>query len=169
MLQAKKLPVENEQWSNPFQHRIYRGARSAFYNDLVTLPDTPSITSDDQLAPGAIYEIVRVEEIEGHKIDHPEDGSKDLADALVRVIEHVTGEGKGGLSFGVAGTQTSHSGYQRPPGRASDPARTPSPVSEGMREADTKRAVERPAGEVVEGLPVAPRRMGFGNAGRRSP
>jgi hypothetical protein len=44
-LQTKKLPSRTRQWSNPFQHRIYRGARSAFYNDLVTLPDTPTITS----------------------------------------------------------------------------------------------------------------------------
>jgi hypothetical protein len=37
-LQAKKLPVENEAWSNPFQFAMYRQARSAFYNDLVTSP-----------------------------------------------------------------------------------------------------------------------------------
>jgi hypothetical protein len=90
-LEAKKLPVENEQWSNPFQHRIYRGARAAFYNDLVTLPDTPSITARIRGRPGAIYELLRVEEIEGHKIDHPEGGSKDLADVVARLIEHVTG------------------------------------------------------------------------------
>lgn len=150
-LTAKKFAVENEQWSNPFQHRIYRGARSAFYNDLVTLPDTPSITSENPRAPGAIHELVRVEEIEGHKIDHPEGGSKDLADALVRVIEHVTGQSKSGFSFGTLRGDARAASHTRVPGRTVDPNRTPSPVNQAEREAEAQRARERPEGELVPG------------------
>lgn len=146
-LTAKKFAVENEAWSNPFQHRIYRQARSAFYNDLVDLPDTPSITSENPKEPGAIYELVRVEEIEGHKIDHPEGGSKDLADAVVRVIEHVNAQAKRGFSFGaIAGSSEAPApaGHVRVPGATVDPSRSPSPITPGQRAVDQHRRQERP-------------------------
>ena len=153
-LTAKKFAVENEAWSNPFQHRIYRGARAAFYNDLVDLPDTPSVTSQNAREPGAIYELVRVEEIEGHKIDHPEGGSKDLADAVVRVIEHVTGQLQRGFSFGnVGGNEQVTPGFVRTPGRPVDPRRSPSPVTPAAREAESRRRQERPVD--VELAPAA--------------
>jgi hypothetical protein len=75
-LQRKKLNVENEAWSNPMQLAMYTGARSAFYNDLVELPDDPTITSKDPTAPGAIYELERVQLIEARKIDHPDNGRR---------------------------------------------------------------------------------------------
>jgi hypothetical protein len=80
-LGSRKMHVEDEHWSRPFQVDIYRNARSQFYNGLVSLPDTPSITSRDPSSPGAIYELERLEFIDGSKVDHPEGGSKDTADA----------------------------------------------------------------------------------------
>jgi hypothetical protein len=152
-LEAKKLPVENEQWSNPFQHRIYRGARSAFYNGLVTLPDTPSITSQDPKEPGAIYELLRVEEIEGHKIDHPEAGSKDAADVVARLVEHVTGTKQLGFAFATASALAPSNRLDKVPvpGRPVNPAGSPSPISPAMREHDKQRAKQRPPGTVIEG------------------
>jgi hypothetical protein len=167
-LEAKRLPVENEQWSNPFQHRIYRGARSAFYNGLVTLPDTDSITSEDKSRPGAIYELLRVEEIEGHKIDHPEGGSKDAADVIARLIEHCTGAKQLGFAFTAAGARSPQDRLDRVavPGRTVDPARTPSPATPVRQRMEAQRAADRPAGAVVEGagevVPDTPRRFSFG-------
>lgn len=168
---AAKFDAENEQWSNPFQHRIYRGARAMFYNDLVTLPDTPSITSVDPRRPGAIYELERVEEIDGHKIDHPEGGSKDRADAVVRVIEHVAGQSMSGFSFGTAGPSSFDSGKAPLPHKpVTRTDRTPSPITEGDRRAEEKRAEERPEGELTsagEVLPTEESRPGkfsFGSA-----
>ncbi len=169
LLEVKKVASENEAWSNPFQHRIYRGARSAFYNDLVTLPDTPTITSDDSRAPGAIYELVRVEEIEGHKIDHPENGSKDLADALVRVIEHVTGQAKLAFSFGaIKPDQPPHSGFVPSTAPRVDPSRPPSPVTTQLRAADEQRKTERPTGELetATGRVIPPNGFSFGSTRR---
>jgi hypothetical protein len=72
-LEAKKLPVENEQWSNPFQHRIYRASEVRVLQRPRHAPrHAVDHVSEDPKAPGAIYELLRVEEIEGHKIDHPE-------------------------------------------------------------------------------------------------
>lgn len=171
-LETRKLPVDNEQWSNPFQHRIYRGARGAFYNGLVSLPDTDTITSEDPKAPGAIYELLRVEEIEGHKIDHPEGGSKDLADALVRVIEHVTGRAKSGFSFAhlkEGAGRMGDSGRIPVPGKTINPNKPPSPITGRLRAQEEKRAEERPAGTIDQGTgvvtpaePDTARRFSFG-------
>lgn len=173
-LEAKHLPVENEAWGNPFQHRIYRGARAAFYNDLVTLPDTDSVTSQKPLAPGAIYELLRVEEIEGHKIDHPEGGSKDLADVIARLIEHVTGLKRSGFGFGSVhgGAPADRRDRVHVPGKTIDPNRTPSPATPARREQEEQRREQRPAGTIVEGAgEVVPepvkRGFSFGDASRR--
>lgn len=172
LLETKKLPVENESWTNQLQHRIYRGARSAFYNDLVELPDTPTVTSVDPRAPGAIYELVRVEEIEGHKIDHPEGGSKDLADTIVRVIEHVSGQNRRAFSFGSVGdTNVPDRGRTPVPGKTIDPARTPSPATPAAKAEDAARRAERPDAIVTEGAgtvePLAKpeRTFSFGSVG----
>jgi hypothetical protein len=162
-LEAKRVPTENEQWSNPFQHRIYRGARGAFYNDLVTLPDHPTITSEDPRAPGAIYELLRVEEIEGHKIDHPEGGSKDLADVVVRIIEHVTGQAKKGFSFSSlrSGTQDQLAGASK----KVNPKRPPSPVTQQLQEAERERAETRPQGELEPATGTVRRsKLSYGSA-----
>lgn len=146
-LNAGRYYAENEAWSNPFQHRIFRGTRSAFYNDLVTLPDTPSITSDDPSEPGAIYELTRVQEIDGHKIDHPEGGSKDLADVVARLVEHCTGTPQRKISFAAADHRHA---AQQPPGPSGpkvNPKSPKSPVSDAMRDLDAARAQSRPEGE----------------------
>lgn len=167
LLATKKLPVDNEQWSNPFQHRIYRGFRSALYNDLVTFPDHPTITSEDPLAPGAIYELTRVEEVEGHKIDHPEGGSKDLADAIVRVVEHVTGQVRNAFSFGQVKPTTQHTPPLEGGSPKVDPKRTPSPATQAMRDADRARRERRPEGELepATGTVRTAGRLSFGKAG----
>ena len=64
-MRQKRMNVEDEQWSRPFQVDVYRKLRSQFYNSLVSLPDTPSITSKDGMSPGAIYELERLEFIDG--------------------------------------------------------------------------------------------------------
>ena len=89
-MRQKRMNVEDEQWSRPFQVDVYRNARSQFYNSLVSLPDTPSITSKDGMHPGAIYEMERLEFIDGAKIDHPEGGSRDTADAAGDDRRHQT-------------------------------------------------------------------------------
>lgn len=98
---AKRINAEDEHWSRDFQVDIYRNARTAIYNALVDLPDTPSITSRDPQAPGAIYELERIEFIDGIKVDHPKGGSKDSADAVVRVIQHATEHNQERMSFGT--------------------------------------------------------------------
>jgi hypothetical protein len=77
-LEGKRLNVKDEMWSRDFQVDIYRNARTCFYQGLVDLPNTPSVVSKDPRSPGALYELERVEFIEGQKIDHPEGGSKDM-------------------------------------------------------------------------------------------
>jgi len=52
--------------------------------------------------PGAIYELERLEFIDGSKVDHPEGGSKDTSDCLVRVVQHCTEAGKSAFTFATA-------------------------------------------------------------------
>jgi hypothetical protein len=151
-LQAKHVNVEDESWSGPFQLAMFRNARSCFYNDLVTLPDTPSVTSTDPLAPGALYEFKRLELIEDRKVDHPEGGSKDIADSIARVIQHVTGAAKSGFAFGTAyGHKSLNEGTGAiiPSGRPPiDPNATPKQASEHAQEREKERRLERPLGEL---------------------
>jgi hypothetical protein len=101
-LQGKRMNAEEEHWGRDFQVDVYRNARSCFYNDLVVLPDTDSVTSEDPREPGALYELKRVQFIDAVKIDHPENGSKDTADSVCRVICHVTWAVKSGFSWATA-------------------------------------------------------------------
>lgn len=161
-LQRLKMNVENEMWGNPLQLSMYTNGRSAFYNDLVELPDTPTITSKDPTAPGALYELERVQLIEARKIDHPQGGSKDLGDAVMRVIKHVTEFGqKGGLHWTTAfGHKGAYGDDYAPSGRrAQDPEATPTPVNQTLKEAEERRAIERPLGEVTPRDHVGTRRI----------
>ena len=169
----RKMNVKDEQWSGPFQLGIYRHARSCFYNDLVTLPDTPSVTSRDPRSPGAIYELERIELIEDRKVDHPEGGSKDIADAVVRVIQHATEHLRGGhFAFGSAyGTPSAypHTAPTVPvPGKTVDPNTTPKVATPAEREADEKARHAMPLGELVpaEGT-IEGRRLGYGSIQQR--
>jgi hypothetical protein len=149
---AKHMNVEDEQWSRPFQVDIYRNARSQFYNSLVSLPDTPSITSKDPTHPGAIYELERLEFIDGSKVDHPEGGSKDTSDAVVRVIQHCTEAGKSKFAFthayGNKSMYDTHGPFIPNPNPTVNPAATPG-ITSAMRDADAERLRERPPGEVT--------------------
>jgi hypothetical protein len=149
---AAKMNVENEAWSRPFQVDIYRNARSCFYNDLVSLPDTPSVTSTDPLAPGAIFELKRIEFVDGSKVDHPDGGSKDVADAVVRVIQHCTGASRKRFAFGTAYGSASEYEHLAPvipsSGKIVDPARPESPVTDTLREAERARRLAAPLGDL---------------------
>jgi hypothetical protein len=171
-LQAKRLNVEDESWSGPFQLAMFRNARSCFYNDLVTLPDTPSVTSTDPLAPGALYELKRLELIEDRKVDHPENGSKDIADAIARVIQHVTSAAKSGFAFGTAFGHRSlneASGPIIPQSRLPvDPNATPKAGTPTAQEIERERRVERPLGELEPASgSVNGRRLAFASVRNR--
>lgn len=150
-MRAKRMNVEDEQWSRPFQVDMYRNARSQFYNGLVSLPDTPSITSKDPSHPGAIYELERIEFIDGSKVDHPEGGSKDTADAVVRVIQHATEHNTVSFGFGtVYGNRASYATlapFIPSPTPTVNPAATPGTTS-AMRDAEEERRRGRPLGEL---------------------
>jgi hypothetical protein len=147
-MRTKHMNVEDEQWSNPFQVDIYRNARSQFYNSLVSLPDTPSITSKDPMHPGAIYELERLEFIDGSKVDHPEGGSKDTADAVVRVIQHATEHNQASLGFAtVYGNRSSYKQHAQVipnPSPTIDPSATPG-ISQAMRDAEAERLPSLPS------------------------
>jgi hypothetical protein len=169
-LEGKRLNVKDEMWSRDFQVDIYRNARTCFYQGLVDLPNTESVTSKDARSPGALYELERVEFIEGQKIDHPEGGSKDMGDAVVRVIQHACEHNKDALGFGSAfghRSQYASSGPIIPQERrAVDPDHTES-IGDRLRREEEQNRRERPLGELVpsEGT-VDGRKMSFASVGR---
>lgn len=164
---SRRINAKDEMWSRDFQVDIYRNARTCFYNGLVELPDTPSVTSKDPVSPGALYELERVEFIDAVKIDHPEGGSKDCGDALVRVIQHATEHNKDQLAFGSAFGHRSQYATTGPmiegERKPIDPNKTRS-IGEMLQEQEKDARRERPLGELVpsEGT-VDGRRMGFGS------
>jgi len=160
-MRTKHMNVEDEQWSRPFQVDIYRNGRSQFYNSLVSLPDTPSITSKDPMHPGAIYELERLEFIDGAKVDHPEGGSKDTADAVIRVIQHCTEAGKSSFAFATAyghpKMYDTHGPFVRSDQKTIDARKTPGtdPAQRAMEEANRS---ERPFGEPDPAQATMPRK-----------
>lgn len=171
-LEAKRVNVKDEMWSRDFQVDIYRNARSCFYNGLVELPDTPSVVSKDPKSPGALYELERVEFIDGQKVDHPEGGSKDMGDALVRVIQHACEHSQGGaMAFGTTFGHRSEYASSGPiiPSETPkvDPNSTKS-IGDLLREQDEANRRERPLGELEPGQgTVNGRRMAFGSIQQR--
>ena len=170
-MEAKRLNVKDEMWGRDFQVDIYRNARTSFYQGLVDLPDTPSITSKDPKSPGALWELERVEFIDGQKIDHPEGGSKDMGDAVVRVIQHAYEHNReAGLGFGTGFGHRSEykgSGPLIPSeGKKVDPGKTES-IGERLQQQEEPNRRERPLGELVpaEGT-VDGKRLGMGALGR---
>jgi hypothetical protein len=150
-MKAKHMNVEDEQWSRPFQVDIFRNGRSQFYNSLVSLPDTPSITSKDPMHPGAIFELERLEFIDGSKVDHPEGGSKDTADAVIRVIQHCAEAGKSkfafALAFGHARLYDTSGPFVKSDQKTVDPTNV-SGVNPAQRALEEANCVERPFGEL---------------------
>jgi hypothetical protein len=167
-MKQKRMNVEDEQWSRPFQVDVYRNARSQFYNSLVSLPDTPSITSKNSMSPGAIYELERLEFIDGSKVDHPEGGSKDTADAVVRVIQHCTEAGTSKFAFthayGNKSMYEPHGPFIPNPNPTVNPAATPG-ISQAMRDAEEERLRERPPGELTPASAPGGRRSMAGRGG----
>ena len=168
-MQAKRLNVADEMWARDFQVGIYRNARTSFYQGLVDLPNTESITSVDPQSPGALYELERVEFIDGQKIDHPEGGGKDMGDALVRVIQHACEHGPQAMGFGTVkghGSQYAHAAIIPSERKAVDPNSTES-IGDRLRQQEEANRKERPLGELVPGEgTVDGRKMGFGSIGR---
>jgi hypothetical protein len=175
-MEAKRMNVDDEAWGRDFQVSIYRNARTCFYNGLVDLPNTPSITSQDPQSPGAIYELERVEFIDGLKIDHPEQGSKDLGDSLVRVIQHAMEHNRDGMGFGSMYGHKSQYASTGPmtvsDRKPIDPDKTET-IGERLRkqgeapQSDEQARLERPLGELIpsEGT-VDGKRMSFASIGR---
>ena len=151
-MKQKRMNVEDEQWSRPFQVDVYRNARSQIYNSLVSLPDTPSVTSKDPMSPGAIYEFERLEFIDGSKVDHPEGGSKDTADCIARVVQHCTEAGKSAFSFatafGHAKLYDTSGPFVRADQKTIDPNRPADAINPKQRELEEANRAERPFGEL---------------------
>lgn len=167
-MSGRRMNVKDEAWTRDFQLDIYRNGRSNIYNGLVELPDTPSVTSGDSAHPGAIYELERIELIDGCKVDHPEGGSKDKADAVVRVIQHATEHGQTptmgiGLAHGHANMYPHTEPMIPVPGRSVDPSRTET-IGDRLRRQGVKTSSPRPPGELVpaDGT-IDGKRMGFGS------
>lgn len=171
-MRTKGMSCEDESWGAQFQVDIYRNARTAFYNSLVTLPDHPAITSRDPRSPGALYELERIEYIEARKVDHPEGGSKDSADAVVRVIQHATEHSRAGFAFGGTWGHASRFDDKAPVTKSMTPKVDPM----NPQQIATPQAVEaerlarqaRPLGELVPGEgTVNGRRLAFGSVTAR--
>lgn len=169
-MRSRRMNVKQEAWTRDYQVQLYRNARSQFYNGLVDLPDTPSITSQDPSAPGAIYELERIEFIDGTKIDHPEGGSKDEGDAIVRVIQHCTEHNRAGFAFGgTFGHRSMHDTvgpFIQNPTPIIDPNHPPG-IPEHVKDAERLNRAERPLGELEPGTGAingqVPRRLAFGS------
>jgi len=170
-MRSRRMNVEEEHWARDFQVDIFRNARSNFYNGLVTLPDTPSITSTDPRDPGAVYELERIEFVDAIKVDHPEGGSKDSADAVVRVVQHCTEHNRTGFAFATGfGHKSKYdtTGPIIPNSRPTvDPNRPPG-VPEQLKEAERQARRERPLGELspAEGT-VDGRKLAYGSINTR--
>lgn len=170
-MQARKVPVENEQWSNQLQLTTYKLGRTLFYNDLISLPNHETITSRDPRAPGALYELERVELIEDRKIDHPDGGSKDLADAIVGAARNACTAPVSGFTYGstLHGPGPTRPTHTKSPNRTVNPDRTPSPADNAaLRSAEEHRQQERPEGELTEGHGTIRRKLAYGTI-RRTP
>jgi hypothetical protein len=166
-MKSRRMNVKDEHWAQDFQVGIYRNARASFYNGLVTLPDMPSISSQDPSDPGALYELERIEFVDAVKVDHPEGGSKDSADAVVRVIQHATEHNRAAFAFGGTHGHKSLFDTHGPlvPSATSrvDPNRTPG-ITEAQRQAERLNRVERPLGELDPATGTANgRRLVFGS------
>lgn len=169
-MRSRRMNVKQEAWTRDYQVQLYRNARTQFYNGLVDLPDTPSVTSRDPAAPGALHELERVEFLDGTKIDHPVGGSKDLGDALVRVVQHCTEHNRGGMAFtGMFGHRSMYDTHA--PMIAStvptvNPDR-PEPVLEPLLPQERLVRAERPLGELEPASgTIRPSRLAFGSVNK---
>jgi hypothetical protein len=177
-MQSKRVNAADEAWSRDFQVGIYRNARTSFYQGLVDLPSTPSVTSKDVGSPGALYELERVQFIDGQKIDHPDGSgaSKDIGDALVRVIQHACEHGQE-ATMGFAtmfGNRDLTTGQAR--GSLDEPPLGNETIGAMLRRRgesvppEEQARAERPLGEVVPANgTIDGRKMAFGSLPVRPP
>jgi hypothetical protein len=148
-MRSRRMNVKEEHWSRDYQVDLYRNARSNFYNGLVTLPDTPSITSSDPRDPGAVYELERIEFVDAVKVDHPEGGSKDSADAVVRVIQHCTEHNRAGFAFATAFGHRLLYDKLGPLIPADPRVERPPRIPEHLQDRERMDRAERPLGELI--------------------
>jgi hypothetical protein len=170
-MRSRRMNVKDEHWARDFQVDIYRNARKNFYNGLVTLPDTPSITSPDPSDPGAVHELERIEFIDAINVDHPEGGGKDSADAVVRVIQHATEHNRAGFAYGTAYGHRSGYASLAPVVPSSQPIvdrARPTGIPQHVEDREQLDRAERPFGELspAEGT-VNRRKLAFGSIQQR--
>jgi hypothetical protein len=67
-------------FSNSHQLKIYDHLRKILHEDRLIIPN------DSQWSPLAIRELKQIQLINNTKVDHPEKGSKDLADCITSVV-----------------------------------------------------------------------------------
>ena len=84
-LKARGLRAEALFFSNRLQVMMYDAARQLMHENRLILP------YNSQFKSLARRELTQVELINGNKIDHPEGGSKDLADCICPVAWHLAG------------------------------------------------------------------------------
>lgn len=77
------VEAEDKNWSNPFQMQVYTNAKSLIYTSQVSLLDYKSRYTD-KLSPNEELKAIKI--INGTKIDHDRDKSKDFSDARVGAI-----------------------------------------------------------------------------------
>jgi len=77
------VDAEDKNWSNPFQLQVYTNAKAMIYTSQVSLLDYKSRYTD-KLSPNEELKAIKI--INGAKIDHDHDKSKDFSDARVGAI-----------------------------------------------------------------------------------
>lgn len=77
------VEAEDKNWSNPFQLQLYQNAKALIYTGQVELLDYKS-RYEDVLSPNDELKALKI--INGNKIDHDADKSKDFSDARVAAI-----------------------------------------------------------------------------------
>ncbi|WP_426455323.1 hypothetical protein ACP26L_36470 (plasmid) [Paenibacillus sp. S-38] len=82
-LLAMGIEAEDKNFSNPFQFQIYQNLKSLIYTGQVALLDH---TVDDPRRLNAAQELKALKLINGNKIDHDRDGSKDISDARASFV-----------------------------------------------------------------------------------
>jgi hypothetical protein len=82
-LMACGVEAEDKNWSNPFQMQVYTNLKSMIYTGQISLLDyKPRYT--DKLCPNEELKAIKI--INGTKIDHDKDKSKDYSDARAGAV-----------------------------------------------------------------------------------
>jgi hypothetical protein len=77
------VEAEDKTWSNPFQYQIYQNMKGLIYSGQIEFLDH---THDDPKKLNANTELKAMKVINGNKIDHDKDKSKDYSDARAGAV-----------------------------------------------------------------------------------